>query len=291
MGCNCCRMIKSYIYDPSVPVDVHGRKRDLPASSLYIPHLQEPDDGDRPQKKQGFYNLGYSNSGGSPNPNGADGDSGGNTKLDIENNHINRLHGSGPPPAGHDGNPEWTDDRKVGGGGTDPDILGSPTQRTEQPTLRYAPPLPSVPPIYRLPSSDGPTRPWDRELLSGSEVTRIQPYILPDGLDVDEVDGYKRDDEDEDERESGVGSTPDYLGDTGDEASVLSGDINTSSTSLSSADTRPGAEDDNSKRTGGRRREADGREEDREDCQSVTDSMVAEALAALEAATAGEDYD
>lgn len=92
-------------------------------------------------------------------------------------------------------------------------------------------------------------------------------------------------DDDEEERESGVGSTPEYLGDTGDEASVLSGDINTSSTSLSSADTRPGTGED--KRGGV---EAEGGE-DKEDCQSVTDSMVAEALAALEAATAGEDYD
>ncbi|XP_041924938.1 uncharacterized protein zgc:194930 [Alosa sapidissima] len=288
MGCNCCRMIKSYIYDPSVPVDVHGRKRDLPGSSLYVPHLQEPEDSDRLQKKQGFYNLGYSNSGGvGSGPNrGADG----NTKLDIENNHINRLHGNSPP-AGN-ANPEWTGVGKGGGGGggrgggTDPDILGTP-QHKEQPTLRYAPPLPSVPPIYQLPSSGGPTRPWDRELLSGNAVTRIEPYILQDRLDGVEccVDGRKDPDDDDDERESGVGSTPEYLGDTGDEASVLSGDINTSSTSLSSADTRPGTGDD---RRG--QREVDGRE-DRDDCQSVTDSMVAEALAALEAATAGEDCD
>lgn len=161
--------------------------------------------------------------------------------------------------------------------------IGVP-QYKEQPALKSAPPLPSVPPVHQLPPPDGTMRPWDRDHLTGEAVTmRLGPYHIQDALDgVECCMDYNDDDE---ERESGVGSTPEYLGDTGDEASVLSGDINTSSTSLSSADTRPGTGEDKRGRL-----EVEGGEE-KEDCQSVTDSMVAEALAALEAATAGEDYD
>lgn len=152
-------------------------------------------------------------------------------------------------------------------------------QYKEQPALKNAPPLPSVPPVCQLPSPDASTQAWDRERLSGEAVTtHLESYHIQDALDGVECGGVHYNDDD---GESGVVLTPDYLGDTGDEASILSGDINTSSTSLSSADTREYK---------GGRPEAENRE-DKEDCQSVTDSMVAEALAALEAATAGEDYD
>lgn len=71
-----------------------------------------------------------------------------------------------------------------------------------------------------------------------------------------------------------------------DEESVISVDIHTSSTSLSSADTKLMTDEDSSLS-----RKAGSKEKDTEDTVSVTDSMVAEALAALEAATAGEEYE
>lgn len=74
--------------------------------------------------------------------------------------------------------------------------------------------------------------------------------------------------------------------DTADEESVISVDIHTSSNSLSSADTKPLTDEDSSLS-----RKAGSKEKDKEDALSVTDSMVAEALAALEAATAGEEYE
>ncbi|KAL2079762.1 hypothetical protein ACEWY4_025506 [Coilia grayii] len=284
MGCSCCRMIKSYIYDPSVPVEVHGRKREAAGSSLYQPNCHLPGDEDPLQKKQGFYNLGYSSSGGitgSSPPTCA-----GNTTLDIDNNHINCLHGNGPPAA-DSSSLAWTGVGKIGGGGggVDSDARVPQLKETQVALKNAPPPLPSIPPVYQLPSvltpiskvPEGSTQPWDTH-LSGDAMMRMGPYHVRDCLDGMECCV----DDDEEERESGVGSTPDYLVDTGDEASVLSGDINTSSTSLSSADTREDRR--------GRRREPEG-EEEQDDCQSVTDSMVAEALAALEAATAGEDDD
>ncbi|XP_028657823.1 uncharacterized protein LOC114651909 [Erpetoichthys calabaricus] len=36
MGCRCCRMIKSYIIDPSVPVEVRGRRCEAPSTTF--PH-------------------------------------------------------------------------------------------------------------------------------------------------------------------------------------------------------------------------------------------------------------
>lgn len=75
-------------------------------------------------------------------------------------------------------------------------------------------------------------------------------------------------------------------GDTADEESVISVDIHTSSTSLSSTETKLVIDEDSSFS-----QKAGSKEKDTEDTVSVTDSMVAEALAALEAATAGEDYE
>lgn len=74
--------------------------------------------------------------------------------------------------------------------------------------------------------------------------------------------------------------------DTADEESVISVDIHTSSTSLSSADTKLTIDESLSFSP-----KAGSKEKDTEDTVSVTDSMVAEALAALEAATAGEEYE
>lgn len=97
-------------------------------------------------------------------------------------------------------------------------------------------------------------------------------------------------------RDSGLGNGSDgYLCRTNqegegrhqaDEESVISVDIHTSSTSLSSADTKLVIDEDSSFS-----RKAGSKEKDTDDVVSVTDSMVAEALAALEAATAGEDYE
>ncbi|KAM9406988.1 uncharacterized protein ACWYII_027206 isoform 1-T2 [Salvelinus alpinus] len=100
-----------------------------------------------------------------------------------------------------------------------------------------------------------------------------------------------------DELDEGVGGTAEYLGDTGDEQSVLSADIQTSTTSLSSADTNDDREAPDATTTENgigisvKKSEDEGKEGEDDDVQSVTDSMVAEALAALEAATAGEDYE
>ncbi|KAG7262412.1 hypothetical protein CRUP_024080 [Coryphaenoides rupestris] len=115
--------------------------------------------------------------------------------------------------------------------------------------------------------------------------------------------------DDEDEDDEGVGGTPDYTGDESE--SVLSVDIHTSTTSVSSTDTRDGglrwppaktpdastaesgisvmkSEDEEEEQE---ERQTRRTEEGGEDVRSVTDSMVAEALAALEDATAGEDFE
>lgn len=79
-----------------------------------------------------------------------------------------------------------------------------------------------------------------------------------------------------------VASTPDT-------ESMLSVDMHTSSTSLSSADTKLVVDDrdENEPAFMGGEQET----EKESDGLSITDSMVAEALAALDAATAGEDVE
>lgn len=74
------------------------------------------------------------------------------------------------------------------------------------------------------------------------------------------------------------------VGDTADEESVISVEIHTSSTSLSSSDTKlddRSEEDESLSQT----------QKKNEDSVSITESMVEEALAALEAATAGEEFE
>ncbi|KAJ8397789.1 hypothetical protein AAFF_G00434780 [Aldrovandia affinis] len=219
MGCQCCRMLKSYIYDPSVPVDVQGRKWDTSSSSLY---QRKPLEADNLRRVQGFHNLGYSHKYAEGLKNGA-------AKLEIDNNQINRLHAA-------PGNGSQDHALKPGAGDS---------------------------PLYILQPGDGPIK---CIMLQNSAPCRP----------LDKLEGHLV---------AGGGEN---------------GDVNTSTTSLSSADTKeraqagdgglPGASATDSSSSEGEEEEEEGKREE-DDCGSVTDSEVAEALAALEAATAGEDYE
>ncbi|KAF4089138.1 hypothetical protein AMELA_G00063110 [Ameiurus melas] len=224
MGCRCCSMLKSYIYDPTDPVDINEVKQDPSTNSLvssYQGHSQA-DDG----KKQGFHNLGYTSNSTL-------------SKSDIENNHINQARSNLPQTAG-----------------------GKSSFYILQPDGGVSPTLPSTPPL--CPVSPLGTSP-------GKQTERFRDSGLGNGC-------LCRTDQEEEGRQR--------AGDTADEESVISVDIHTSSTSLSSADTKLVIDEDSSFS-----RKAGSKEKDTEDTESVTDSMVAEALAALEAATAGEEYE
>ncbi|KAM6908956.1 uncharacterized protein FYW49_012822 [Xenentodon cancila] len=260
MGCRCCRMIKSYIYDPSVAVDV--RKTDSTGSSLYQPHrhaggapASRDPHGAHNKQKQGFHNLGYSKSNDST------------LKLEFDNNHVNhRLHAApslqkevGAPPAE---------------GGL---YIIQPEARWVEKGPCHVPIYPDIQEFEKQRSCGEHRRGAVRNGWDTSITTRSPS--------VDEID-------------EGVGGTPEYLCDTGDEGSVLSVDIHTSTTSLSSAGTRDeltsAKTPDVSTMESGisvAKSEEEEEEEEEEEVQSVTDSMVAEALAALEAATAGEDFE
>ncbi|XP_076829194.1 uncharacterized protein LOC143475287 [Brachyhypopomus gauderio] len=252
MGCKCCRMIQSYIYDPSVPVDAHSYKQDPSSNSLVPPYQCHRLPDEINHKKQGFHNFAYSNN---PSP----------TKSDIDNNHINQLHINSqgrsipPQPAGSDSGlyilqPE-----------------GRHVPVSDMPTLPSAPPICSLQMLGTEPCK-GTERFRDSGLGNGGTVG---------GNSSDSW--YTRKEEDEDRWRQGrrAAGTPEHVGDAADEESVISVDIHTSSTSLSSAETKL-AEDD------GERGDAV-EERDAEDAVSITESMVAEAIAALEAATAGEE--
>ncbi|TRY82786.1 hypothetical protein DNTS_031991 [Danionella cerebrum] len=238
-----------YIYDPSVPVDVPCRKQDTPSSSLYNSQ-RFPEEVDHVHKKHGFHNLGYSTH---PSP----------TKLDIDNNHINRLHANLPPEQSRT-NPT-DDDPKLYI--LQPGVEGSPVKAISN--VQHSLPI-------------------QNEFMLGTECEqkreeRFRDSGLGGGGVIDGTEGsdgypYGQEEEDE-ERKSRPVRTPD----TADEESVLSVDMHTSSTSLSSADTKLILEDgeDTEHELTIVTRELDG--------VSITDSMVAEALAALDAATAGED--
>lgn len=261
-------MIKSYIYDPSVAVD--GRKSDPASSSLYQPHLLSggaPNVDPRSahgKHKQGIHNPGFTKSNDST------------LKLEVDNNHVNqRLHSrevhrqaSAPPAesALYIIQPEAPGPRWI--------MQEQPSQVPVYPEIRS----------YRneIDYNDHPVRNgW-----SGSTTE-----CRTESLSADEID-------------EGVGGTPEYPCDTGDEGSVLSVDIQTSTTSLSSVDTK---EDNGAARTPelstvesgilvtkSEDEEEEGEEEPKneaEEVASVTDSMVAEALAALEEATAGEEFE
>lgn len=241
----------SYIYDPTTPADV--RKSDSAGSSLYQPHHLPgaPPSGDPNKQKHGIHNLGYSKSSDST------------LKLEVDNNHVNRLHAAPPPAEIYIIKPEkmrWTVQE------------------------RTASPVPVYPNMeyrnhtgYEERGHRGGRGGWD------SSVTECVNSV--ENLSVDDID-------------EGVGGTPEYLCDTGDDISILSVDIHTSNTSLSSADTRDGLRlpktpDVSTVESGisvmKSEDEEEATKEEEEEVQSITDSMVAEALAALEAATAGED--
>lgn len=239
----------SYIYDPTTPADV--RKSDSAGSSLYQPHHLPgaPRSADPNKQKQGINNLGYSKSSDST------------LKLEVDNNHVNhRLHAAPPPAEVYIIQPEkmrWTAQER------------SPSQVPVYPNMDYPNHTSYDERGYR-----GARSGWDSsvtECVNGVEI-----------LSVDEID-------------EGVGGTPEYLCDTGDEVSVLSVDIHTSNTSLSSADTRDGhrlpkTPDVSTVESGiSVMKSEDEETKEEEEVHSITDSMVAEALAALEAATAGED--
>lgn len=247
-----CFLSLSYISDPTAPVNV--RKSDSAGSSLYQPHHLPgvPPRGDPNKQKQGINNLGYSKSSDST------------LKLEVDNNHVNnRLHAAPPPAQVYIIQPEkmrWTVQER------------SPSPVPIYPNMEYRNRT-----SYDEQRHRGARGGWDNsvtECVNGME-----------NLSADEID-------------EGVGGTPEYLCDTGDEVSVLSVDIHTSNTSLSSADTRDGIRlpktpDVSTVESGisvmKSEDEEDATKEEEEEVQSITDSMVAEALAALEAATAGED--
>lgn len=259
-------MIKSYIYDPSV---VDGRKSDPAGSSLYQPHLLS---GGAPaadarsahgKHKQGIHNPGFTKSNDST------------LKLEADNNHVNhRLHSkevhrqaSAPPAEGalYIIQPEAPGPRWI---------------MQEQP---------SQVPVYPEIQGYGNEMDYnDRPVRNGWSGSTTE--CRTESLSADEID-------------EGVGGTPEYPCDTGDEGSVLSVDIQTSTTSLSSVDTKgdhkaPKTPELSTVESGilvtKSEDEEDEEEESKneaEEVESVTDSMVAEALAALEEATAGEEFE
>ncbi|XP_038588590.1 uncharacterized protein zgc:194930 [Micropterus salmoides] len=269
MGCQCCRMIKSYIYDPSVAVDV--RKTDSAGASLYQPqYLSDAAPSNDPlsshnKQKQGFRNMGYSKSNDST------------LKLEVDNNHVNRrLHAAPSANEVHRQGSEPLPEVYI----IQPEALAPRWGMQEKGPSQ----VPIYPNINKYENQTSYGEQDYRATAIGWDSSITQCVTGNESLSADEVD-------------EGVGGTPEYLCDTGDEGSVLSVDIHTSTTSLSSADTRdelrlPKTLDVSTVESGISVMKSEDEEEARdkkEEVQSVTDSMVAEALAALEAATAGED--
>ncbi|XP_051284809.1 uncharacterized protein zgc:194930 [Dicentrarchus labrax] len=272
MGCQCCRMIKSYIYDPSAAVDV--RKSDSAGSSLYQPHqLSGGAHGgnlrsSHNKQKEGFHNPGYSKSNDST------------LKLEVDNNHVNhRLHsttsmkephrqGSTPPTEVYIIQPEGLGQRWMG----------------QEKAPSQVPVYPNIQEYEKQKNKKEKKEEKKKKRKSKDEWDSIIDECVI-GMAIDEV--YEIDE--------GVGVVLDLMCDTGDEGSVLSVDIHTSTTTLSSAETRDGRRqpktpDVSTVESGISVMKSEDEDEKRnEEVQSVTDSMVAEALAALEAATAGED--
>ncbi|XP_053715786.1 uncharacterized protein zgc:194930 [Synchiropus splendidus] len=270
MGCRCCRMIKSYIYDPSV-TDVS--KTDSVDNAVYQAHHLSGgppgrhSSGGPNKQKQGFHNLGYSKSSES------------NLKFEVEKNQVNhRLHAAPPPTRElhhHSSAPSPEGGLYI----IQPDSLGpqwvmhnrGPSQVPVYPTVQEYETRRSYTPPH-LTAGKG----WESPIRETAN----------ESLSADEVD-------------EGVGGTPEYPCDTGDEGSILSVDIHTSTTSLSSAGTRddhrlPKNPDHGTLESGicvTKSEDEDEMKMEEEEVESITESMVAEALAALEAATAGEDLE
>ncbi|KAJ0006263.1 hypothetical protein NQD34_013536 [Periophthalmus magnuspinnatus] len=243
MGCQCCRMIKSYIYDPSVGVD--GRKSDPAVSSLYQSHHHS---GAPPAVETLAADMASTN----------------RESTTPASAKVHRQ-ASAPPAQG---------DLYI----IQPDAPGPRWIMQEQP---------SQVPVYPEIQSYGNQIDYnDREVRTGWSTRECRT----ESVSADEID-------------EGVGGTPEYPCDTGDEGSVLSVDIHTSTTSLSSADTKddhkaPKTPELSTVESGilvskSEDEEEEGEEpkNEAEEVESVTDSMVAEALAALEAATAGEEFE
>ncbi|MEQ2260544.1 hypothetical protein XENORESO_019867 [Xenotaenia resolanae] len=270
MGCQCCRMVKSYIYDPSAPVDV--QKADSAGSSLYQHHTGgDPNcypQGGHNKQKQGFHNLGYSRSNDST------------LKLEFDNNQVNqRLHSA-------------------------PSLAKELHQQASAPPvdegLYIIQPEAVGPRWMDIDPSQVPIYPNILQYENHSSYSEQEHEVTTNGWDssitICNIPGKSPSVEEIDE---GVGGTPEHLWDTGDEGSILSVDIHTSTTSLSSGGTRDEltlskTPDIFTAESGILVTKSEDGEEVRKDqteVQSVTDSMVAEALAALEAATAGEDSD
>nr|XP_019951349.1 PREDICTED: uncharacterized protein LOC109634930 [Paralichthys olivaceus] len=279
MGCRCCRMIKSYIYDPSVAVDV--RKTDSAGSSLYQPHHlpgRAPSSdplSSHDKQKQGINNLAYSKSNDST------------LKLEVDNNHVNqRLHAA--PVTAKELHQQASGLPAEGGLYIiQPDAVGPRWMTPSQ--------VPVYPNITEYDNQRSYSE-WGQEGKRGREGREWDTSISKCGNGSESLSA------DEIEMDEGVGGTPDYPCDTGDEGSVLSVDIHTSNPSLSSADTRnelrlrktldvSTIESGISVTKGEYEEEEEEARDEEEEVQSVTDSMVAEALAALEAATAGEEFD
>lgn len=250
-------MVKSYLYDPSVAVN--GRKTD--SSSLYQPRHHSggaPSSSalsDHNKQKQGFHNMGYSKSNDST------------LRLELDNNQVNyRLHA----PAKELYQQSSTPPAEGGLYIIQPEGLG-PRWLIQEKTPSQVPVYPDIQEYenqmsYHEQGHHVTGDRWD------SAITRSE------SLSADEID-------------EGVGGTPEYPCDTGDEGSVLSVDIHTSTTSLSSADTRDERRLPRNLEVSTAESGISVTKSEDEDVEvdSITDSMVAEALAALEAATAGED--
>ncbi|XP_055756362.1 uncharacterized protein C4orf19-like isoform X1 [Salvelinus fontinalis] len=268
MGCQCCKMIK--------------RNRDPAESSLYQPHHLPADNGDQSnnKQKQVFHNLGFSYS--NKHDDGEDG-GGLGLKLEIDNNQINRLHAVPANPERGQGVKPWAGEGGGSGGG------GLYILHPEGQVPRRDPSKgPSQVPIY--PNTLSLDHSHHLTHLGDNDSHKIRMFRNSSDPSWPGVRCYTSL---TDELDEGVGGTPEYVCDTGDEESVLSADIPTSTTSLSSADTKDDrrAPDATTVESGSgisvMKSEDEGREED--DVHHVIDSLVAEALAALDAATAGED--
>lgn len=241
--------------------------RNSSGSSLYQPHhlpSQTPPVGDHNKQKQGFHNLGYSKSSDST------------LMLEVDNNHVNhRLHAAPSAREQH----TRANAPPAGVYIIQPEALGSRWIQERSPS--QVPVYPNTEP-YQSP----PTSYEQHAARSGWDNSITECVMAMDGLSADEID-------------EGVGGTPEYPCDTGDEGSILSVDIHTSTTSLSSADTKDEhrlrkTPDVSTVESGISVMKSEDEEEEEEmkeegEVYSVTDSMVAEALAALEAATAGEE--
>jgi len=281
----------SYIYDPSAGVEVGKNDAPGPRGSLYQPQRAGVRGGGDKQK-EGVNNLAYSKS------------NEGTLKLEADNNHLNHRQQQSQLGASAPAGP---------GGGLyiiQPQAPG-PRWNTDESHR------PSLVPVYPEPLDYGSGGGGGGGGGGGSRSPAPPAYHQSEPARGWEPLGDDEDDEDDE----GVGDTPDYTGDESE--SVLSVDIHTSTTSVSSTDTRDGGlrwpaaktpdastaesgisvmksedeeEEEQEERQTRRTEEEEKEEEEKggeggEDVRSVTDSMVAEALAALEDATAGEDFE